>query len=171
MNYKPNIYHKSSKNTLKFKIFKSNPLKLVPIYFIISVQIILFIHSTSARQSIFFRSLGCSSSPCTSNGVCQTSGSSYTCLCEPGYTGTHCEIDKNECDSNPCQNGSECIDLLNKWYCQCLSGYNGLTCQYSSNACDSMPCKNGGNCQTNGINQFLCNCMPGYIELCKILVY
>ena len=65
------------------------------------------------------RILGCSSSPCTSNGVCQSNSNQgdYTCICQPGYEGTNCETDKNECASQPCQNNANCIRGVIHWTC------------------------------------------------------
>lgn len=34
----------------------------------------------------------CSSSPCINGGSCQDLTAAYKCNCNPGFTGTHCEI-------------------------------------------------------------------------------
>ena len=115
-----------------------------------------------------FRStLGCSSSPCTNNGNCQTNSNnqnSYTCVCQPGYSGTRCETDIDECASGPCLNGSTCRDQLDSFHCQCENGFSGINCQYSSSVCESFPCRNGGNCISEGVGAYKCECMPGYTE-------
>ena len=46
----------------------------------------------------------------------------YTCGCEPGYKGRHCETDINECEPNPCNNGADCTNLLNTYKCNCKDG-------------------------------------------------
>ena len=39
----------------------------------------------------------CDLNPCKNNGDCSRQGSKYTCLCDPGWSGDHCEIDVDEC--------------------------------------------------------------------------
>ncbi|KAJ8307337.1 hypothetical protein KUTeg_015421 [Tegillarca granosa] len=74
----------------------------------------------------------CASNPCRNGAACQNSGSTYRCVCNPGYTGQQCQININECASNPCQNGGTCTDLVNGYSCQCtgcggiLTGESGL---------------------------------------------
>jgi hypothetical protein len=34
----------------------------------------------------------CANSPCLNGATCQVSGSSYTCQCAPGYSGSNCQI-------------------------------------------------------------------------------
>ena len=41
----------------------------------------------------------CSSDPCFNNGICQTKGSDYVCLCPREWTGKQCQIDVDECTS------------------------------------------------------------------------
>lgn len=36
----------------------------------------------------------CKRSPCQNNGTCVNNDGSYTCLCEPGWTGQHCQTGK-----------------------------------------------------------------------------
>jgi hypothetical protein len=44
------------------------------------------------KSMLFFHLVTpCSNDPCLSNGVCSISGSSYTCACDSGYSGTNCE--------------------------------------------------------------------------------
>ena len=48
----------------------------------------------------------CDSNPCHNGGVCsRESGesASYSCLCKPGWSGNHCELDVNECEGGNCQ--------------------------------------------------------------------
>ena len=40
----------------------------------------------------------CDSSPCQNGAQCQKQDNGgYSCLCMPGWTGDHCEIDIDEC--------------------------------------------------------------------------
>ena len=36
----------------------------------------------------------CTTAPCQNGATCISSGSQYTCQCNPGYTGTYCETSK-----------------------------------------------------------------------------
>jgi len=59
----------------------------------------------------------CTPNPCV-NGICETGGSGYTCICESGWTGTNCETDINECEINPNLCGDrECVNLPGSFVC------------------------------------------------------
>ncbi len=61
----------------------------------------------------------CIPSPCSINGVCQRSQTnllSYQCICNPGYSGTYCEIKINLCTSNPCKYGA-CVPSILAYAC------------------------------------------------------
>eukprot|EP01046_Picozoa_sp_COSAG06_P020162 COSAG06_NODE_1466_length_9367_cov_6.526651_6_plen_2125_part_01 len=45
--------------------------------------------------------------PCA-HGACLQQIGSYSCRCDPGWEGFHCDIDIDECLSAPCQNGATC---------------------------------------------------------------
>ncbi|XP_052716324.1 neurogenic locus notch homolog protein 2-like isoform X2 [Crassostrea angulata] len=100
----------------------------------------------------------CVSSPCV-HGTCTDQLHSYTCHCQPGYTGTNCETDVDECQSSPCIHGN-CSDLINEYRCQCLPGYDGLQCQIDVDECQSSPCIHC-NC-SDLVNEYSCQCFPGY---------
>ena len=34
----------------------------------------------------------CANNPCLNSGTCSVTGSTYTCSCLPGYSGTNCQI-------------------------------------------------------------------------------
>lgn len=60
----------------------------------------------------------------------------YWCECEPGYTGTYCEMKIDECQSSPCGQNGKCIDLVNGYKCVCHPGYTGITCTENINECE-----------------------------------
>lgn len=41
----------------------------------------------------------CQSQPCLNGGQCKDRVSAFLCLCEPGYTGYHCELGKRPCQA------------------------------------------------------------------------
>ena len=53
----------------------------------------------------------------------------YTCECETGFTGHHCEHNVDDCARHLCQNGGRCIDGLNAYTCQCPEGFSGTFCE------------------------------------------
>ncbi len=83
----------------------------------------------------------------------------YTAGCQPGFTGTNCEINIDECASNPCVNG-DCIDQINGYVCDCAPGFTGTNCETDIDECESDPCVNG-EC-IDQINGYVCECPPGF---------
>lgn len=53
------------------------------------------------------------------------------------------------------------MDLVDGFKCECPRGYYDARCLSDVNECASSPCKNGGTCE-DGVNQFICRCLPGY---------
>lgn len=49
----------------------------------------------------------------------------YSCFCEDGFTGYHCQTNWNECWSNPCLNEGTCIDGIGTYSCACPPGFSG----------------------------------------------
>ncbi|KAL6114344.1 vcan [Pungitius sinensis] len=78
----------------------------------------------------------CTENVCLNGGSCSKSGSIYTCICAPGYSGDLCETDFDECQSNPCRNGGTCVDRLASFTCVCLPSYSGLHCEEDTETCD-----------------------------------
>ncbi|KAM6260371.1 sushi, nidogen and EGF-like domain-containing protein 1 isoform 8-T8 [Spheniscus humboldti] len=103
----------------------------------------------------------CWSQPCLNGGQCKDRIAEFLCLCEPGYTGHHCESDVDECQSEPCKNGGTCQDLLGSFACYCPEGFVGTQCETEVDACESGPCRNGGECESYG-GSYLCVCPEGF---------
>ncbi|XP_061178089.1 cubilin-like [Saccostrea echinata] len=86
----------------------------------------------------------CASNPCRNGAVCQNSGNTYNCVCQPGYEGTQCQTNTNECASNPCQNGGTCTDRLNGYTCSCTSSYTGNNCEQEAQSCGGVLTQESG---------------------------
>ncbi|XP_071422105.1 sushi, nidogen and EGF-like domain-containing protein 1 isoform X5 [Pithys albifrons albifrons] len=71
----------------------------------------------------------CQSHPCLNGGQCKDYVAAFLCLCEPGYTGHHCELDIDECQSEPCKNSGTCQDLPGSFACDCPEGFLGTQCE------------------------------------------
>ncbi|XP_043916997.1 protein delta homolog 1, partial [Protopterus annectens] len=104
-------------------------------------------------------------SPCQNGGTC-TDDNGFapyaSCQCPSGYTGTFCEIDKDDCDPNPCFSGGICTDHGNSFSCHCPDGYTGQLCRTRISTCLSNPCGNGGTCHKNEEGGFECICKQGF---------
>ncbi|KAK6636221.1 hypothetical protein RUM43_009879 [Polyplax serrata] len=76
----------------------------------------------------------CDGNPCRNGGTCQQSpdGSSFFCLCRPGYRGNHCETVSDSCRPNPCLNGGICISLKPGYRCSCPHDRYGRHCEKST---------------------------------------
>lgn len=73
----------------------------------------------------------CSSSPCKNGGSCRESpdGSSFFCLCRPGYRGNQCETVTDSCRPNPCLHDGLCVSLKPGYKCSCADGRYGRHCE------------------------------------------
>lgn len=128
----------------------------------------------------------CASSPCLNHGTCVDGVASFTCRCEPPYSGPICA--EEPCSPNPCANNAACIhsfDYLG-FKCTCPPGWQGESdqpscpifspclrfanlrlvstgqlCNIDVNECSSNPCKNHGTC-TNTLGGYVCSCHNGY---------
>ena len=125
----------------------------------------------------------CVTEPCQNLGECQTisnlygSGNKissiqyilfsplvelrYQCVCYPGTTGNHCEINYDDCYSNPCQYEAACTDGIQDFQCDCFEGTSGKDCSENPDECVSNPCQNDATC-INGLNTAICECPSGY---------
>ena len=85
-------------------------------------------------------------------------------MCEPGFGGDRCSVDRDECSVNPCLHGGRCIDRVNAFECRCRPGYTGALCEDDVDECLQYPCANGAMCrQLVEPNQFECRCAAGFI--------
>lgn len=82
-------------------------------------------------------------------------------MCPLGFSGSRCEIDRDECSVNPCLNGGQCIDRPNDFECRCPPGFVGALCQDDIDECLARPCANGATCRQL-VNDFRCSCAPGF---------
>lgn len=82
----------------------------------------------------------CSSSPCKNGGSCKESadGSSFFCLCRPGYRGNHCEALVDSCRPNPCLYGGICVSLKPGYKCSCSDGRYGTHCESTTFGFDEL---------------------------------
>ncbi|XP_050388477.1 delta and Notch-like epidermal growth factor-related receptor isoform X2 [Patella vulgata] len=97
---------------------------------------------------------------CMNNGSCVGNKTHFQCLCPPGFTGSHCEVNINECQPKPCIHGV-CVDFIDKYQCFCLPGYYGGTCNMEYDLCNTSPCKNHGICIME-VDSYRCHCHPGH---------
>jgi hypothetical protein len=82
-------------------------------------------------------------------------------MCPLGFSGSRCEVDRDECAINPCLNGGQCIDRQNDFECRCPPGFVGALCQDDIDECLARPCANGATCRQL-VNDFRCTCAPGF---------
>lgn len=111
--------------------------------------------ATDCRTQINY----CNSNPCQNGATCNRRLNGYTCTCQPGFNGVHCQNNIDECASSPCVHGT-CADHINGYTCSCEPGYTGVNCQIDINECQSSPCIYG-NC-TDHVNMYTCECFLGY---------
>ncbi|XP_028392609.1 fibropellin-3-like [Dendronephthya gigantea] len=131
----------------------------------------------------------CGSLPCRPNGKCIDGVNSYTCQCNAGYKGKHCETKTDKCTPNPCKNNGKCmLDAVedesqelqmndqadSSFVCICPPGYTGRLCEIVVNPCNARPCRNGGACMKSVIedesvyqdwqsgNSYVCVCKEGF---------
>ena len=112
----------------------------------------------------------CESSPCL-EGTCMDRIGGYTCECNEGFEGDHCQHDIDECKRYaPCEHGT-CIDGRADYFCNCEPEYGGKNCSVALIGCQGNACQNGGTCWPYLVDEskhrFNCTCPNGYHgEIC-----
>ncbi|KAK2193775.1 hypothetical protein NP493_5g02050 [Ridgeia piscesae] len=75
----------------------------------------------------------CVRNPCGSNGSCRTASTEhgYQCICNKGFSGTHCELVGEKCFPGACGDRGKCYNLpWNRGYrCACPVGRAGDRCE------------------------------------------
>ncbi|XP_072395755.1 protein crumbs [Diabrotica undecimpunctata] len=120
----------------------------------------------------------CETEPCMRHGTCLSKQDTYTCLCNPRYSGKNCEIDLgNPCDKVPpiCKNSAvNCTsDQSGDFTCTCSPGFTGKRCETKLKTqplCKNKACLNGGVCDVNpDTEETYCRCKEGFEgENCEI---
>ncbi|XP_058507232.1 protein eyes shut homolog [Solea solea] len=107
--------------------------------------------------------------PCANGGHCVLNkASSYSCICEPGWSGHNCHINVNDCVQHWCQNGATCVDEIDGYSCLCPTGYKGVFCEEDIDYCIGHRCSRHGVCLDQQYN-FTCRCMLGFEgSLCEL---
>nr|WIL10081.1 protein jagged-1b-like protein [Palaemon carinicauda] len=102
------------------------------------------------------------SNVCGSHGRCVShSEGTFSCVCDPGYTGDYCHININDCEESPCYNGGTCVDLVNDFQCVCDQGWEGDLCNLNIDECADHPCRNNATC-VDQTGDFTCICQDGW---------
>ncbi|XP_073838257.1 cubilin [Musca autumnalis] len=81
----------------------------------------------------------CDNQPCLNGGTCIDSGSSFKCICPPGFMGETCTPAPSPCSPNPCRNNGRCRPITTStnrsFTCQCAPGFLGEKCEKQANDC------------------------------------
>lgn len=87
---------------------------------------------------------------CSGHGVCSDAGG---CTCNPGFSGTACEVECPKTDDGYCSNNGVCSEGV----CTCEDGFSGLTCEHQCRD----KCSGAGIC-TVAEEEAICVCFDRY---------
>ncbi|CAH3189885.1 unnamed protein product, partial [Porites lobata] len=96
-------------------------------------------------------------------GTCLDGVNNYSCICNTGFTGRHCNVLITSCSNDTCFPGVPCAENNNSISCgSCPSGFtgDGKNCK-DIDDCASHPCFNNGSC-LDAVNSYSCNCLEGF---------
>ena len=121
--------------------------------------------------------------PCRVSSTCQNNRTAlhgFICLCQPGFNGTTCEIDRRLCPPNRCSNHGKSRTYIpspssqsttphlslgtcnetspNGFYCNCTMGWEGNLCERKTNYCYNVSCHNRGVCEP-AFGHYTCRCL------------
>ncbi|XP_058442915.1 sushi, von Willebrand factor type A, EGF and pentraxin domain-containing protein 1-like isoform X2 [Malaya genurostris] len=123
--------------------------------------------STSMTDCFPKRNWPCEMDPpvCGSQGQCvpePINDDLYSCVCNEGFVGSHCEKALNVCATIPCHNSGSCISLnATSFECVCPKSYRGKYCEQFIDPCSLEFCQNGGTCiEIEGHS--VCECLSNY---------
>ncbi|XP_022113060.2 protein crumbs [Pieris rapae] len=103
----------------------------------------------------------CAHTPCA-HATCTdvydaSSGNNYTCTCEEGWTGVHCE--QALCEIEHCEHGI-CNTTISPPSCWCEEGFAGRRCEREVDVCATgHTCEHNARCRTSN-GRALCDCPP-----------
>ena len=100
---------------------------------------------------------------CSGRETCIDGVGTYTCVCNPGYTGRDYETNINECllMEPQCSGRGTCTDGDNSFTCDCNEGYTDLMCETDIDDCIGVNCSGHGQ-SMDGVNNFTCLCQSGF---------
>jgi len=93
---------------------------------------------------------------------CVNNWGDYTCNCKSGWTGKHCDEDKDECVVNDFCGIGSCANTLGSFQCTCGDFWNGTRCEVDVDECtNEQICGDNGTC-VNEQGSYECACSAGW---------